>query len=253
MRFTKKVFSLLYHDTVGDELFMNAKGKLPEINAFYYVSDTMAKDAIHNQEVLLGMHFKSGSYYLFYGNIQYLLKVHFDAPFEGNVFEFILIVGSKFFGSAKVSDGYIKYKANHNSFARHFTQEKMSENVEQGCYMAMVILCFIWHAPISQKVCAPKKKLDLIHCKYKSDVDYPITICDESWYTECAQRMPFWVRRHLRKQPCGHRSMDRKVIWIEPFVKGGYTKGAMIEGNARQRKERKKIKVFGVSGKPKQG
>lgn len=255
MRFTREKYPLLYKEAQGDAFFNYIKLFMPSMNAFYYTSNTLISDAMANVEVLIDNQLKRGNYVIFDKDMQYVVTIDKDAAFYENNIHIAFLIKGKFVANSDFINGVnhnTKVDKNYRIYINgEEKQPKDAFYFTVNCVLSSLL--FIWYAPIKQKICPPKRKLDLIHCKYKSDIDYPIIICDETWYAECAQRMPFWVRGHLRKQPCGIGGQQRKVIWINPFVKRDYTKGAMIEGNAKQRKERKKIKVFGISGKPKHG
>ena len=79
---------------------------------------------------------------------------------------------------------------------------------------------------IKVKKIPPKKLVKNFHCKYKSDLSLPINLLDVNWYTQSIKNHPFVVRGHWRLQPHGKGMKRRKLKWIDPFMKQGYTKGA---------------------------
>jgi hypothetical protein len=93
-------------------------------------------------------------------------------------------------------------------------------------HYTFAILGFKEKSAIKTKTLPPKKKIKEFHCRYKSDIDYPIELLTENWYTKSIQSHPFVVRGHWRLQPCGKDREDRKLIFIDSFMKQGYDKGA---------------------------
>ena len=56
-----------------------------------------------------------------------------------------------------------------------------------------------------------------------NDTKVPITFLDSKWFTNLVKSDAFKVRGHFRLQPCGAGLKDKKLIWIDDFVKSGYT------------------------------
>lgn len=110
---------------------------------------------------------------------------------------------------------------------------KMPDN--GSAYYAWVksILLFKKYAEIKEKELPPNGKVKEFNCRYKSDFDFKIGLLTESWYTESCQTHPFLVRSHWRWQPCGEKSMERKLIWIDTFMKQGYRKGPYMADESK--------------------
>jgi hypothetical protein len=51
---------------------------------------------------------------------------------------------------------------------------------------------------------------------------------DSTWFTTIVRSEGFKVGGHFRMQPFGKNLSDRKLIWISPFDKNGYTRKAKI-------------------------
>jgi hypothetical protein len=47
-----------------------------------------------------------------------------------------------------------------------------------------------------------------------------------TWYTTLVKSDSFKVRGHFRLQPFGSTKAQRKLIWINEFMKNGYTREA---------------------------
>ena len=70
-----------------------------------------------------------------------------------------------------------------------------------------------------------KKKIGTRKKGYKNNTNYDFTIIDSVWNNIIVRKEGFNVSGHLRLQPCGIQSMDRKLIWITEHKKHGYVRG----------------------------
>lgn len=76
------------------------------------------------------------------------------------------------------------------------------------------------------------KKVDIPDSKEKLlwEFDMPATYVDCSWFREIVRKEGFMVRGHFRLQPYKKGGeWTKKLIYIEPFQKHGYTRRAKIE------------------------
>jgi len=96
-----------------------------------------------------------------------------------------------------------------------------------SCQVPLIIQCevFLQYAEIETKVLAPNNK-ESIACRYHNKLNLPITIVDSTWYTTLVKSDSFKVRGHFRLQPFGSTKAQRKLIWINEFMKNGYTREA---------------------------
>lgn len=79
------------------------------------------------------------------------------------------------------------------------------------------------YANVETKYIPPNKRVKDINCKYVNDTKTGITILDSKWFTTLVKSDAFTVHGHFRLQPCGEGMKDRKLIWINDFMKSGYT------------------------------
>ena len=56
---------------------------------------------------------------------------------------------------------------------------------------------------------------------FKNMQKIPIRVADLGWARETINKLPFGVTGHLRNQPVGAGRKERKLIYIEPFMKQG--------------------------------
>lgn len=69
---------------------------------------------------------------------------------------------------------------------------------------------------------APKEKFKAKkYAGFKNMQQVPIRVADLSWARETINNLPFGVVGHLRNQPVGPGRRERKLIYIEPFMKQG--------------------------------
>lgn len=59
---------------------------------------------------------------------------------------------------------------------------------------------------------------------FKNTTKRPFTVVDITWSRETINKVPFGVVGHFRNQPVGEGRKERKLIYIDPFVKAGYTR-----------------------------
>lgn len=248
MKFTKEKYPLLYkgHKSKYESKLMQLMyDEIHENNApVYWVSKNLLKDACLNYDKICKERISPGNYIIILDNVFVFIAIEiWDNP-ELRKGTIVVMKGHEIAFMIDLIGDHLLFKGIHKSLNSDDIQP-YADIVNQH----IVSLMFIHHADIKQKQCPPRGRCDLFHCKYKSDVDVKINICDQSWYIECLQTHKFCVRAHYRWQVCGKGRQQRKYIQVKEHDRHRYEKGAMIEGNAKQRKERKKRKVFGASGK----
>lgn len=72
------------------------------------------------------------------------------------------------------------------------------------------------------------KKRELNGLIYKNELNIPINIFDSKWFTTFIKSEEFKVSGHFRLQPYGQGLTNRKLIWIEEYIKYGYTRNAKM-------------------------
>lgn len=91
--------------------------------------------------------------------------------------------------------------------------------------LELALLLFIRFAEVETKVLPPKSDANFISCSYKNDTKSIVTILNSTWYTTLVKSEGFNVRGHFRLQPYKRDdgTWDKKIIFINPFKKTGYT------------------------------
>lgn len=89
-------------------------------------------------------------------------------------------------------------------------------------------LVFMRFAETETKEMAGNQKVVVGNEKHKNETDLKIRVVGCEWITTIIRTEGFGVSGHFRFQPCGKDGSDRKLIWINPFQKNGYTRRAQI-------------------------
>ncbi len=106
------------------------------------------------------------------------------------------------------------WKARFNETERAFT------------YMCAAFTFFIENAEVETIHLNKKSGINHFNVKYSNDTNRNIKIFDSKWLRTIVMGDAFGVRGHFRFQPYGDNK--RKLIWIDDFVKNGYTRKAGI-------------------------
>jgi hypothetical protein len=90
------------------------------------------------------------------------------------------------------------------------------------------ILTFLKYCPLETKIVKAGRKES--HCgeKVLNETKVDIEYLDSTWFTTIIRTEGFGVQGHFRWQPCGPHNSERKLIYIAPFEKQGYTRTAKI-------------------------
>lgn len=96
------------------------------------------------------------------------------------------------------------------------------------------MLIFMRYCEVETKMVAPGRKQEHVGQKYINDTRQPIEIVDSTWFTTIIRSEGFGVKGHFRLQPFGPGMSQRKLVYIKPFEKHGYTRKAKILSNGYQ-------------------
>ena len=109
--------------------------------------------------------------------------------------------------------------------------DKTSEEFIQRNFSLIPYFIFLDYAQIEEKIVKANTKQRGIS-KKSGDTnlsDFDIKRIDSMYFTRIIREEGFSVSGHFRLQPCGEGLRDRKLIYINPFEKNGYTRRAKIE------------------------
>lgn len=90
------------------------------------------------------------------------------------------------------------------------------------------LLLFIKYCELETKVIPAGRKDKHVGQKYVNETKQAIEVLDSTWFTTIVRSEGFNVGGHFRMQPWGPGMSQRRLQWIEPFEKHGYTKRAKI-------------------------
>lgn len=105
---------------------------------------------------------------------------------------------------------------------------------DHGYYFAFLVtfLCFIKYVELETKMVLPGKKEKHAGTKYVNETKHKIEVLDSTWFTSIVRSQGFSVGEEtggfFRMQPWGPSRSQRKLIWVLPFEKEGYTRKAKI-------------------------
>jgi hypothetical protein len=104
------------------------------------------------------------------------------------------------------------------------------EGLNFGYWAAWLVglLTFIKYCPLETKFVAGGRKENHVGQKYVNETKEKIEILDSTWFTTIVRSEGFGVSGHFRLQPYGPGMTQRRLQWIEPFEKTGYTRKAKI-------------------------
>lgn len=120
------------------------------------------------------------------------------------------------------------------SNGKNISQSKMNDWFTNHIQTCFSILTFKQFAEIEVKEIGGKdypKKSKIGKEKYLNESDNQINILDSRWFTETIRSEGFAVSGHFRLQPYGEGMNKRKLIYIEDFLKTGYTSRAKIKSS----------------------
>jgi hypothetical protein len=118
-------------------------------------------------------------------------------------------------------------KESHKNF---IWKEWEDAGQDEGYWAAWLIglFTFIKYCPMETKFVAGGRKEHHVGQKYVNETKYKIEILDSTWFTTIVRSEGFGVTGHFRMQPWGPGMTQRRLQWIEPFEKHGYTRKARI-------------------------
>lgn len=113
----------------------------------------------------------------------------------------------------------------HSYFAKAgIYKQDLALTIQISIQTLIATLNFIKYADIQVKILPANKRVKDIRCKYVNDIDSNIAFLDSTWFTTLVKSDAFKVRGHFRLQPKKkNNEWTKELIWINDFVKTGYT------------------------------
>lgn len=106
--------------------------------------------------------------------------------------------------------------------------EDQGRNADWWLGWLVTLLCFIKYCPLETKIVNGGRREHHAGEKYVNETSRAVEIMDSTWFTTIIRSEGFNVGGHFRMQPYGSGMKQRRLQWIEPFTKEGYTKKARI-------------------------
>ena len=203
-----------------------------------YVTEPFWKAVATNHEKLRGLFndiiethvFKISGSYIVPGNSVISVDIDIDFKNEKSLFAFYMYSKHSFMSMCYVNEEVANDKMNTFLWVSNFYKnDAVIKNKDYELFVFNFIqsICileiFRKFADVETKYLPPNKVTKDIICKYVNDTKTGITMLDSKWFTTLVKSDGFTVHGHFRLQPCGKEMKDRKLIWINEFMKTGYT------------------------------
>lgn len=107
-------------------------------------------------------------------------------------------------------------------------REEVLTGTLQRAVLPIAIAMFRTYSDHEIKIVSGNGYSTLNGITYKNSNRRSITVLDSSWYTSIVRAEGFMVNGHLRMQPCGVGNTQRKLIYIDSFMKHGYVRKAKM-------------------------
>lgn len=104
-------------------------------------------------------------------------------------------------------------------------------------FVAFIIsfILFLKYVEVETKFVEAGRKVHHAGEKYKNDTNQKVEIIDSLWFTTVIRSAGFMVGDEtggfFRLQPYGKGNSERRLVWIQPYEKHGYTRRAKILTN----------------------
>ena len=103
------------------------------------------------------------------------------------------------------------------------SEEEFMSIIHTEMIHAISIMMFKQFAEVETKYLPPNKVTKDFNSKYVNNTDSAITVLTSKWFTSLVKSDSFKVKGHFRLQPFGKEMKDYKLIWINNYIKSGYT------------------------------
>jgi hypothetical protein len=114
--------------------------------------------------------------------------------------------------------------------ANDFNTEESAAIIAMAVFMAVALPTFLEFAELETVTLSGKpneaKRAKIGDEKYLNLMDVPVEIIDSRWFRKISRDEEFGVSGHFRLQPYGPGRTQRKLIYINDFIKKGYHREA---------------------------
>lgn len=129
-------------------------------------------------------------------------------------------------------DLYDQCKAWDGSF-HYVSKTNKDYNISYPTQLVVTFELFKRYANVETKIISKAKgrKVKINGDRYKNDCNVPVTIVNSTYFTNIIRTVGFKVKGHFALRACGKGRKDRRLVWINPFEKKGYTRKAKVYQN----------------------
>lgn len=129
-----------------------------------------------------------------------------------------------FFASGFIESGKVNFRV--------FKNPHLSSVIENGFANQKIVnvfekVIFKKYAPIEQKTVKGIKSIKRQR-KPKASSFINVELIDSKWFTTLIKSDSFGVKGHFALRACGKGRSERKLVWINPYEKSGYTRTAKM-------------------------
>jgi len=131
-------------------------------------------------------------------------------------------------------DLYNQCKIWDNSF-HYVSKVNKYYNISYPTQLVVTFELFKNYADVETKIISKAKgrKVKMNGDRYKNDCNVPVTIINSAYFTNIIRTVGFKVKGHFALRACGKGRKNRRLVWINPFEKQGYTRKAKINQNEK--------------------
>ncbi len=104
--------------------------------------------------------------------------------------------------------------------------EQFTYQLKEAIQNIFECVIFKKYAPIETKTIKAGKGIKSIKKKNSDNID--VVYVDSSWFTNLIRTGAFKVKGHFALRACGKGRSERKLVWINPYEKNGYTRKAKL-------------------------
>lgn len=105
----------------------------------------------------------------------------------------------------------------------HFAHNDV-RNIEEFIYK---LLCFVYLSDNTEKILAPGEKSGTKKSgKIINTLPFPLTIINSNWNITSIRNEEFGVSGHLALRWVGQGRTEKRMVWIDPYLKHGYIRKA---------------------------
>ena len=109
------------------------------------------------------------------------------------------------------------------SYLDHFAIENQEEEVMSIVIRLLNVVLFKKYAEVETKEIPANSRPLINDERYINDTRLNVTYLDSKWFTNLVKSESFNVRGHFKMQACGENLCSHKLIYVDTYVKSGYT------------------------------